>query len=190
MHDGDGGFDVTDCDRPETNVKCDGNVKGNMDAVAVKALGLDQWFRYFGSIRTRELRQPLFLNSEQGQIHSFIPLTRSITSRIPVFESLVRKRKCKHIDRCWQDENGEDSAEKRSSRSDERGRHICCGFASLKQYSCYSQWFNSVICWFIGILEGLRISRVDYFSYIISLRQMSAFLSLYDIRLFVRTKLL
>ena len=30
----DGGFDVTDCDcdRPETNVKCDGNVKGNMDA--------------------------------------------------------------------------------------------------------------------------------------------------------------
>ena len=85
MH--DGRRDVTG-ERPETNVKCDGNVKGNMDASGDTALGLDQWFQDPGKSHVR------------AKADSFILLTRSIRDRYPVFESLAGSRKCKHMVRC------------------------------------------------------------------------------------------
>ena len=150
----DGRRNVVTDERPETNVKCDGNVKGNMDASGDKASGLslNQRFHNFGCMTTRE---SCFT---RGGADSFISLlTRTIRVRFPVFESLARSRKCKHIDRCWQD--GKWRGQNKISRWVKRGRCLCYWISPFKEHSHYAnvkrpwklfvkqeKWKGNVLC--------------------------------------------
>ena len=61
----DDGRDMVTDERPETNVKCDGNVKGNMDAV------VRRWVRISGFKTSGRLQLGCHVSHDRRKTHSF-----------------------------------------------------------------------------------------------------------------------